>query len=79
MGYKILDRKNTGENSNGVTESICAIYCDSKEDLPVPANDAIAPGSWAWLADDETFATLKTDGATWHIDGGEDYTPEGGA
>ena len=72
MGYKIIDRLNTDEESNGVTKSVCAIYCDSSSDLPTAAQikaDAIDVGSWAWLADDETFATLKTDN-TWKVNGG---------
>lgn len=73
MGYKIIDRLNTGENTNGVTKSVCAIYCDSSEDLPTAAQietDAIGAGSWVWLAEDDTFATLKTNGS-WKISGGD--------
>ena len=73
MGYKIIDRLNTDEDANGVTKSVCAIYCDSSDDLPTEeqiTTDAISSGSWAWLAEDDTFATLKTDG-TWKISGGD--------
>lgn len=72
MGYKIIDRLNTTSGENGLTKSVCAIYCDSSSDLPTSAqilSDGIDSGSWAWLANDETFATLKTDG-TWKINGG---------
>lgn len=73
MAYKIIDRLNTSTDSNGITKSVCAIYCDSSDSLPTPAEivkDAIDTGTWAWLADDDTFATLKSNG-TWKISGGD--------
>lgn len=71
MAYRIIDRLNTTATINGVIESVCAIYCDSAEDLPNSQQilqDAIGAGSWAWLADEDTFATLKTT-KEWKISG----------
>lgn len=68
--YKIIDRKyKNGEYVDGRVVSFCAIYCDKVEDLPNSEQikkDGIGAGSWAWIAEADTFATLKIAGE-WEV------------
>lgn len=74
MAYKIVDRKYSADDEvNGLLNSICAIYADREADLPdadEQAEKGIAYGSWAWLAEEDTFATLKSTGL-WKKSGDE--------
>lgn len=70
MAYKVIDRQyeHTDELS-GLTEAVCAIFADEAADLPAEAEckkKGIGTGSWAWCAEEVTFATLKTD-YTWKV------------